>query len=104
METKYLWEQLNNTPTTIAVDVAALMLVSQAVLPAPTVALFTSILRSAIRSPNRLTTLSENAIRKAALLMWDKALESIWQMLEETAVGHSSRRVETTAAAMFLVR
>jgi hypothetical protein len=36
--------------------------------------------------------------------MWDKALESIWQMLEETAVGHSSRRVETTAAAMFLVR
>jgi hypothetical protein len=36
--------------------------------------------------------------------MWDKASESIWQMLEETAVGHSSGRVETTAAAMFLVR
>jgi hypothetical protein len=88
----------------IAVDVAAFMLEPPAALSAPTVAFLATILRSAIRAPNRLTTLGEIAFRKAAPLMWDKASESIWEMLEETAAGHSSVRVETTAATMFLVR
>jgi hypothetical protein len=103
-EQNYLSERLHNTLTTIAVDVAALMLEPQAALPSPTAAFLATLLRSAIRAPNRLTTLGENAFCNAAPLILDKASESIWQMLEETAVGHSSGRVETTAAAKFLVR
>jgi hypothetical protein len=88
----------------IAVDVSAFKFEPPTALSAPTVAFLATILRSAIRAPNRLTTLGEIAFRKAAPPHMEKASESIWQMLEETAVCHSGGRVETTAAAKFLVR
>jgi hypothetical protein len=50
----------------IAVDVAAFMFEPPAALSAPTVAFLATILCSAIRAPNRLTTLGEIAFRKAA--------------------------------------